>query len=169
MAPAWFRACERSVAAVNRWFLTAATLLVLLIVAVILFDVISRSVFDAPTLWAFDVARFTLLYVTFLGLAPALASGSHIAVDMFDSMLPKAIRPAVPFFAAGLTFAFGAVLLWHVFALAGETFADGRIAQATIAIPEKWIWLPAPFGCALFVAVAAVQFGRAIWPEKVPG
>lgn len=169
MAPAWFRTLESSVAAVNRWFLTAAALLVLLMVAVILFDVISRSVFNAPTLWAFDVARFTLLYVTFLGLAPALASGSHIAVDMFDSMLPRAMRPAVPFLAAGLTLAFGAVLLWHVFAPAQEAFTDGRIAQATIAIPEKWIWLPAPFGCALFVVVSVVQFGRAIWPKPAIG
>lgn len=164
MAPAWFRACERWVAAVNRWFLAAAALLVLLMVAIILFDVISRSFFNAPTVWAFDIVRFALLYTTFLGLAPALEKGSHVVVDMFDTLLPRAIRPAIPFVASGLTLVFGATLLWHITRLAQEAFADGRIAQATIAVPEMWVWLPAPIGSALFVAVAAVQIGRAIWP-----
>jgi C4-dicarboxylate transporter DctQ subunit len=164
MAPAWFRACERWVAAVNRWFLAAAALLVLLMVAIILFDVISRSFFNAPTVWAFDIVRFALLYTTFLGLAPALERGSHVVVDMFDPILPRAIRPAIPFVASGLTLAFGATLLWHITLLAQEAFADGRIAQATIAVPEMWVWLPAPIGSALFVAVSAVQFARAIWP-----
>ena len=169
MAPAWFRACERGVAAVNRWFLAAAALLVLLMVALILFDVISRSFFNAPTVWAFDIVRFALLYATFLGLAPALEKGSHVVVDMFDSLLPKSIRSAVPFVASGLTLVFGAVLLWHIVRLASEAFADGRIAQATIAVPEMWVWLPAPVGSALFVAVAAVQFGRAVWPAPAGG
>lgn len=169
MAPAWFRACESGVAVVNRWFLAAATLLVLVMVAIILIDVIARSFFDAPTIWAFDIVRFALLYATFLGLAPALESGSHVIVDMFDTFLPRIIRPAIPFLASGLTLAFGAVLLWHIADLAFEAFADGRIVQATIAIPEMWVWLPAPIGCALFVAVAAVQFGRAIWPPSVDG
>lgn len=169
MAPAWFRVCERCVAAVNRWFLAAAALLVLLMVAIILFDVIARSFFDAPTVWAFDVVRFALLYATFLGLAPALASGSHVVVDMFDPLLPRVIRPAIPFLATGLTLVFGAILFWHIAGLAREAFADGRIAQATIAVPEKWVWLPAPIGSALFVAVAAVRFGRAIWPVSADG
>ncbi|MFO0986446.1 MAG: TRAP transporter small permease [Alphaproteobacteria bacterium] len=156
-------------AAVNRWFMAAATLLVALMVAIILFDVISRSFFNAPTLWAFDLVRFALLYATFLGLAPALAGGSHIVVDMFDPLLPKIVRPAVPFLAAGLTLAFGIVLLWHVADLTHEAFADGRTAQATIAVPEKWIWLPAPIGTALFVAAAAIQLGRAFWPAKANG
>lgn len=167
MAPAWFQACERGVAAVNRWFLAAAALLVLLMVAIILFDVISRSFFNAPTVWAFDLVRFALLYATFLGLAPALEKGSHVVVDMFDSLLPRAIRPAIPFIASGLTIAFGVTLLWHITLLAAEAFADGRIAQATIAVPEMWVWFPAPIGSALFVAAAAVQFGRAIWPAPV--
>ena len=169
MAPAWFRACECWVAAVNRWFLTAAAVLVLLIVAIILFDVISRSIFDAPTLWAFDLARFGLLYATFLGLAPALESGSHVVVDMFDPLLPRAIRPAIPFLASSATLIFGLVLLWQIAAHAREAFVDGRIAQATIAVPEMWVWLPAPIGCALFVAVAAIRFGRAIWPAAADG
>ncbi len=169
MAPAWFRACERGVAAVNRWFLTAAALLVLLMVALILFDVISRSFFNAPTVWAFDIVRFALLYATFLGLAPALEKGSHVVVDMFETLLPSAIRSAVPFVASGLTLVFGVVLLWHIVRLASEAFADGRIAQATIAVPEMWVWLPAPVGSALFVAVAAVQLGRAVWPAAADG
>ena len=169
MAPAWFRACERGVVAVNRLFLTAAALLVLLMVAIILFDVIARSFFNTPTVWAFDIVRFALLYATFLGLAPALASGSHVVVDMFDPLLPRGIRPVIPFLAAGLTLIFGVVLLWYIAGLALEAFADDRIAQATIALPEKWVWLPAPIGSALFVAVAAVQFGRAIWPASADG
>lgn len=169
MAPAWFRAYERGVAAVNQWFLTVAMLLVLLMVAIVLFDVVARSFFNTPTVWAFDIVRFALLYATFLGLAPALQSGSHVVVDMFDPFLPNAIRPAIPFLAAGLTLVFGVILLWYIVGLAHEAFVDNRIAQATIAVPEKWVWLPAPIGSALFVAVAVVQFGRAIWPAAADG
>ena len=94
--------------------------------------------------------------------------GAAIAALLIATVPPAGYTPArAEDSDVGAVDAFGVTLLWHITLLAGEAFADGRIAQATIAVPEMWVWLPAPVGSALFVAAAAVQLGRAVWPAPV--
>ncbi len=163
-APRWFVAFARATRAVNRGFALAAALLAGVILVVVLTDVVLRWLAE-PTLWANDVARFALLYLFFLALGPALESGHHIAVDLFDRLLPRAIRPLQRPAGALVTLAFGAVLLWQTARLAHQAFADDRIATAVIVVPLKWIYLAGPVGALQFVLTAAAQLGRARWPR----
>ena len=70
-----------------------ASVVVLGIAAAVLTEVFFRYVLNAPTAWALDAARFALVYVTFFALAPALESGQHVVVDMFDRLLPVRLQP----------------------------------------------------------------------------
>ena len=83
-APGWFAGLERAASAINRAFAAAASILALAILVVVLIDVTLRFVAE-PSVWAHDIARYSLLYLFFFALAPALQSGHHVAVDMFNS------------------------------------------------------------------------------------
>ena len=163
-APQGFVAFARATRAANRVFAAAAAALTLAILAVVLIDVALRWVAE-PTLWANDVARFLLVYLFFLALAPALESGHHVAVDLFDRLLPRALRPLQRALGAGLCIAFGAVLLWQLSRLTGQVFADNRLATAVLVVPLKWIYVIGPLGALQFVLTALVQLGRLRWPD----
>ncbi|MBI5910866.1 MAG: TRAP transporter small permease [Betaproteobacteria bacterium] len=168
IAPGWFAGLERAASAINRAFAAAASILALVILVVVLIDVTLRLVAE-PTVWAHDVARYTLLYLFFFALAPALQSGHHVAVDMFDRLLPAPMRPYQAHSAAVLTAAFGALLLWQLTRLTSQAFADSRLAQATIPLPLRWIYILGPVGTAQFVLTALVQLGRAHWQAASGG
>ncbi len=153
-------ALERATRSINRLFVALASALALLITAVILYDVALRTV-ATPPIWAHDLARYALLYLFFLALGPALESGHHVVVDMFDRVVPAALRPYQAHAAALLTLAFGAVLLWATWRMMGQAFADNRLAPAVVPIPLKWIYVIGPIGTIQFMLVAVAQLGRA--------
>jgi len=167
-APGWFAGLERGARAINRAFAAAASILVLAILVVVLIDVTLRFIAE-PTVWAHDIARYSLLYLFFLALAPALESGHHVAVDMFDRLLPARLRRYQAHSAAVLTAAFGALLLWQLARLTSQALADNRLAPATIPIPLRWIYVLGPVGAAQFVLTALVQLGRAHWQAASGG
>jgi TRAP-type C4-dicarboxylate transport system permease small subunit len=164
-APPWFRRWAAATKAVNRAFAAAASLGVVLITLLVLYSVVSRT-FGAPILWPYDIAQFALAYVFFLALAPALESGHHVVVEMFDRLVPRAIRPYVGRIAAVLTIAFGAILLWQLWRATARVFADNRLAIATIVVPLKWVYVIGPIGTAQFILEAVTMFGRAQWPAE---
>ena len=168
IAPGWFAGLERAAKAINRAFAAAASILALVILVVVLIDVTLRWVAE-PSVWAHDIARYTLLYLFFLALAPALQSGHHVAVDMFDRIVPAPLRPYQAHAAAVLTAAFGGVLLWQLTRLTSQAFADSRLAPATIPLPLRWIYVLGPVGAAQFALTALVQLGRAHWQAAAGG
>src|SRR4051812_22638106 len=107
-------ALERFTTAVNRIFAFCASAIVLIIVLIVVREVIARYVFNAPSIWAADITRFALLYAFFLAVAPALQSGHHVSVDLFDPLIPLRWRRDIHVLGHGLTIIFSSVLFWYV-------------------------------------------------------
>lgn len=59
-----------------------SALLVLPLIGALVIEVISRYVFDSPTLWAFEVSYMVMGAIFMLGLANALRLGQHVSVDI---------------------------------------------------------------------------------------
>jgi TRAP-type C4-dicarboxylate transport system permease small subunit len=164
-APRWFELFERMVKAVNRAFAATASLLTLIIVLLVLLAVVTR-IAGSPALWPYDIAQFVLVYVVFLAMAPALESGHHVVVELFDGFIPGVVRRFVGHIAMALVIVFGAFFFWHLYRVTARAFDDNRLAVAAIAVPLKWVYLIGPIGIAQFILTALTGFGRAIWPTN---
>lgn len=149
------RAIGRIIRAANAAAVALAALAVAVMLAAVLQDVARRAVGIAPSLWGLDLARYMLTYAFFLGLGPALASGHHVAADLFEKLWPPALRRLMPAIAALLTLAFALVLLWFVWRLAGRTLASEALAPTVVPVPLFWIQAVGPVGAVLFAANAA--------------
>lgn len=106
------------------------------IVAIYAFEVISRYVFGAPTLWASDFVSFLLLISVFATAPWLTREGGHVAVTIVPDMLP-AFRDAI--LRAGFLLAAG-VCLWASWICLGENiylYNRGTETLTTIRIP-KW-------------------------------
>src|SRR5699024_749811 len=72
-----------------------AAWLILPMVAALIYEVISRYFFDAPTVWAYDITYMLYGSIFMLGAAYALAKDAHVRADIIYGYLPMRWQGAV--------------------------------------------------------------------------
>lgn len=111
--------------------------------------VISRYVFDAPFFWTEEVARYALVWMTFLGGAELFrARGGHISVEVVMDALPPLVRHpialAIDLLVLALLIAMG-VGGWIL--IQASSFA----VSAALAIPMRYIYIVIPISAAIAI------------------
>lgn len=140
----------------NAIFTAIASALVVAICIIVVAATIARAL-GAPQVWSHDYAQIAFVYVVFLSLAPALQTGQHVTVELFEGLVPRRARRYLDHVAAIACIIFGAIFFWFLWKLTAKAFADGRLANAVIAVHLKWIQVIGPIGVAQFVFTAIVQ------------
>ncbi len=98
--------------AINDRIGKAVSFLVIAIVGVMVYEVIARYVFDAPTKWAYETVTFILGAYAILGGAYALRHGAHVNMDILHSRLSPRRRAILDVITSVFFFLFCVVLLW---------------------------------------------------------
>jgi len=62
------------------------------LVAVLFINVLFRFVFFIPSAWADELARFTFVWLVFLGASAAMYNWEHIDINLIDTILKKLIK-----------------------------------------------------------------------------
>lgn len=145
---------QRLTRTLNRVFLRLAGGVAALILALIVYDLVMRNLFNAPTTWVMDVSRFMLVYVFFLALAPALEGGSHVAVDILDHYLSPARRRVLRLLALVLVLIFGVFLLWQLTRTTIEAFEDDTLFPTLVPVKLKHVFWIGPIGVLQFLLTA---------------
>lgn len=73
----------------------ASSLLALPLLLVVVYEVIMRYAFNAPTTWGFEATTFLYGVHYMLGLAYCDVSGGHVRVDIFTSRMPMGTQGAI--------------------------------------------------------------------------
>jgi len=138
----------RCITALNRGLFALAKWLIYAIVLLMLWEVLSRYVFSAPTSWAPELA--TLIFGPFflLGGPYLLHLGGHVAVDVASAHAMG--RLAVLLKLAGLFLAavFGAILLWFSVPLVMQSFSYGETSYSA--------WNPVVWPAKAFLPLSAI-------------
>jgi TRAP-type C4-dicarboxylate transport system permease small subunit len=78
-------AAEDRFVALNKWFV----IVLMGAMAVLVFaNVISRYLLNFSIIWVEEVTRYMMVWVGFIGSGLVLRFGAHIAVDVFQDLLP---------------------------------------------------------------------------------
>lgn len=125
------------------------------IMAIVTIEVVARYIFKHPTIWAVDVSRYCLVYITFLGASSLLLKGEHINVDLFlarlsqKSQLVLQIIGHVLCAAAFLTFfIFSTLTTW-------DHYRRGILVIDPIEIPKAIPLMIIPIG-SFFLLVSSI-------------
>lgn len=142
---------------------TLLIVLVALIVAIVATAVVFRYVLNTPLIFSFDLATILFVWLVFLGLTPAAHEGSHMAVDLFTTMLPPGIARILAVIVRLLMVAIALFLIRYSWDLAMRT----RMEIASMRISMIWVYLAMPVGFTVFVAyevwsLACSAMGRPI-------
>jgi C4-dicarboxylate transporter, DctQ subunit len=118
---------------------SAGVVCVVSMMLIVTVDVIARYVFNAPTVWAGEIASYLLIGIVFLGLAHNLREGSHIRIDVVTGFLPHRVRSVLE----GVTYAIGSVFSIVLFLGAWTRFANFWDRHTTSDSPLMTpLWLP---------------------------
>ncbi len=147
---------------VNRLFLGLASMVALIILAMLAYDLVARNVFDAPTLWALDFSRFLLLFLCFLALAPALESGAHVSVDLLEHYLAPGPKRVMRILAHLLTLIFGAFLMQQTTTSTWEAFVENALFPTAVPVKLKHVYWIGPLGVLQFLLTGMAMLAETV-------
>ena len=128
---------------------------------VVTFDVISRSVFNAPTLWAYEVCKYLLAISVLFGAAHTMALGQMIRVDIIYNYLSEPVRNRLDIIGALCGFIFSSVLVYVSAILSWETYKSGS-TSLDLDIPVYLSQALVPIAALTLAVQCLVQMFKAI-------
>lgn len=111
--------------------------LMIAILAVMGLGVFFRYVLNDSLTWSEELARYGLVYVTFLGCATAVRRRSHIRVNLLEEMLPPAWARGLRILQDLFTLAFLAYLTVKAYEILGVL---GHARSAAMQLPISYVY-----------------------------
>jgi TRAP-type C4-dicarboxylate transport system permease small subunit len=136
---------ERGLMRINRW----ALIVLLAGMAMIIFaNVVLRYLTNNSLEWAEEVARYLMVWLTFLGAGPVLRYGGHLAVDNLQDSLPPALALGLRVLIASLLMAFFGFMVVY-----GLEYVERTQFQMTpnTQVSMAWVYSAMPVGGLLLV------------------
>ncbi len=138
-------AFEKGLMRVNR----AALIVMLAAMALIIFaNVVLRYTTNQSIEWAEEVARYLMVWLTFVGAGPVLRYGGHIAVDNLQDALPSRVAVAIRVLIAALLFGFFGFMVW--FGISYVLRAQFQMTPTT-QVSMGWVYAAMPVGGVLLI------------------
>jgi TRAP-type mannitol/chloroaromatic compound transport system permease small subunit len=139
------------------------------LVLAVTYEVLARYLFNAPTIWSFDVTYMLYGTIFMLGAAYALLKGAHIRTDFFFerwSIRTKGVIDStaylVFFFPAIFTFL---VVSWHE---GWYAFQIGETSEQTPWRPILWPFkLVVPLTCLLLLIQGVSETIKSVYAARL--
>lgn len=151
LAPAERHPIVRGIDTLTRLAEIAGVLVLLGMTVIVCYEVISRYVFNAPTVWVTEISTYMFVAVVFLGLAVAQRAGSHIQVEILVTILSESRKRWLEAVGLWVGLLFIAVAGWQMARFNySEWFYDTR-DWGLLATPQWIPELPVTLGYLLFL------------------
>ena len=136
---------------------TAAALLVVAEIAILLGGVVARYVFARPLVWSDELASILFLWLSMLGAVCALRRGEHMRMTGLVTRVGPASRAFLDALAVTAPLAILVLLLPHAWEYAEE---EGFIVTAALEISNSWRAAALPAGLALMIVASVLRLLR---------
>jgi TRAP-type mannitol/chloroaromatic compound transport system permease small subunit len=152
-----FDRIERLVTIVGR----AASLLILPIMAIIVYEVVARYAFSAPTSWSWLINRQIFGVLVIVAGSYTLIQRSHIRIEIFYERFPTSIKRLVGWISLAAALIFLGVLLWKGYVMALDSWQSRETATGVLKLPLYPLKIFIPLGAVLFIlSCLAVYAGK---------
>ena len=144
------RSIYNGIGLLSEWSGRAARWLLVPLIVSIAYDVFMRYVFNAPTIWSFNLSYMLGATLIMIGFAYVLYHGGHVSVDLIYSRLPVKARLTINIvmgiiFFLPLFFMLSMVSIEHAF----WSWSVNEKATDTVWYPIMW-----PFKIAVALGFA---------------
>jgi len=136
------------------------SLLVVLMTVITVIEVVSRYVFNNPTIWAWPINRQLFGVFILFGGAYTLLYGGHIKIEVLYNRFPARMKSIARLIALACFLVFFGVLLWQSSLMAEISLASGERASGTFNIPLYPFKTIIPIAALLFLLEGIADFLR---------
>ena len=156
--PYWLSACTSAITALNRWIFMTTVWLMAIVVPVMLYEVVARYGFNAPTVWGMELAVLLFGPYFLLGGPYLLHLKGHVALDVARQRLSAAWQRRLDLLNNPVIVLFCAILLYFSVPSALSAFAY-RETSFSAWNPPIWPFkATVPLALALMLLQAVVEF-----------
>jgi TRAP-type transport system small permease protein len=122
-------------------------LFIIMVIAVFL-QVLFRFVLDQPLAWTEELARYLLIWMTFLGTGYAMSVKAHPSIDLIFEKANKSVKKVLLVLSTALTLFF----FWHIIINSFE-FIERSMMQTSPALQLQmgYVYTVIPISSVLFV------------------
>lgn len=146
------RAVVLIIEAVTRAFGYLSAVLVLVLMGLMVYEVAMRYLFNAPTMWSYDLSTMSLGAIVVLSVAYTILTDAHVRVDLLHPLFGARAKPAVDLVGHALVML--PLLVWLTWELWDHFYGAYLIDERTGA--SAWNPLIWPFRGVMVV-------GAAVW------
>lgn len=123
---------------ISLWSGRLSALLVPPLVFAMVYEVVSRYFFNAPTQWAFEVSYMMMGTIFLLGLSYALSVDQHVRVDFIHAKLPPRIIAVIDVIGYTILTAMLVWLTWTLIQNAIKVYNTGEGSGLSSWNPKIW-------------------------------
>ena len=124
--------------------------------AIVVYEVVSRFVFNAPTTWVTEIGTYLFVATVFLGMAPAQRAKAHIQVEILVDALSPSWRNRLELVTSWLALLFVVFTTWHAVRFTFLEYVHGARDWGLLGTPQWLPQIPISVGLAMF-AVAILR------------
>ena len=124
---------------------TAFVVLLSVMTVVVFFQVIFRYVLRSSIPWSEELARYCMVYLTFIGVGAGLKAGTHTGVDAFVGAMPEPFKHTLILIEKVLCLLLSIAFFIVSAGMVAFLFRSGEMS-ATLHIPIAFAYLALPIG-----------------------
>ncbi len=136
---------ERIFVAINKW---VVVLLLAAMSTIVFANVSLRYLSNFSITWAEEVARYLMIWMTFLGAGLSLRVGGHVAITNLHDFLGTRSQRALRAFVGLLLVCFFIAMMWIGYEYMSRM---GRQLTPATRLPFSYIYAAMPIGFALMI------------------
>ncbi|MDJ0331425.1 TRAP transporter small permease [Planococcus sp. S3-L1] len=132
-------------------------LIMALLVTVVFLQVIFRFILNSPLAWTEELARYSLIWLTFLGASYAMSSKAHIGMEFFVKLFAVTVRKVFYTIAT-----FASLLFFLLMVVEGYDLAMQGMSQTSpvLRIPMGMIYMIIPVSGVILIINMTSQFSK---------
>jgi TRAP-type C4-dicarboxylate transport system permease small subunit len=123
----------------------------------IFFEVVSRAIFNQPTVWATELSIYAIIGSCFLGSAYAVRTYSHITVDLLINSVNDRFKTILAYLSNALGLVFSFIFTFYGFHHSMKTMELGVTSASLLRIPMYLPELLLPIGGVLLCLAFILQ------------
>lgn len=120
------------------------------LLVVIISEVFRRYILNMSSLWSGEVARYSFLYLTYLGISWAAYKRSHIRIDIFLNQVSQQVENYLYLFSNFIMMIFGGYVIWYTIPIIEASLEFGAQTQA-LSIQLALVQIAIPIGLSLMM------------------
>lgn len=119
-----------------------------IMVVIIFMQIVSRLLIQSSFPWTEELARYLMIWLTFLGAAFSFQYGAHIGVEILTSTLPKKVAAFFQVIVALLCIFLFSLLVVKGYELVGKSTMQ---TSPAMSIPMNYVYMIIPISGVLMI------------------